>query len=222
MEKEIKVKGYLERIREELSYRDYSHAKELCVRVSNVDSGNLCAKYLREFIEMHKKENGRYEKLNILELCAYLYKSKGYITAENWESLSIYCDCVADELYERECEQRGNLVNTKEEYLFIRQCENSIIYLNEHSERLSGIVEQQQIKSKSINRLLEMLKNLKNRLESLLNIANELEEERKIKEEQEKEKKARDRLIKRWLIGGIIAFFVIAFTILTITGEMTW
>ncbi len=218
MEKEVKVKEYIERIKEELSYRDYFHAKELCVRASNVESGDLCVKYLREFIEMHKKENGRYEQLDILELCACLYRGREYITAENWESLSAYSECLADEIFER---VRLPLVGNQEEYYFVRQCKDSVMHLSNYVERLSEIIENENIEGKSINQLFDGVEKLRNRLQTLLEAVERAEESRKIEEEKTKQKQERDRLINRLLV--IIPLVIITFGLLigTCTGKIT-
>jgi hypothetical protein len=217
MEKEVKIKEYIERIREELSYKDYFHAKELCVRASNADSGNLCVKYLRDFIEMHKKDNGRYEQLNILELCAYLYKCREYITAENWESLNTFSDCLANEIIERE---NMTLMERKDEFYFVREFRESIVHIDNYIGRLAEIVKQQQIEGEGINRLLEAVENLKERLKARLESAMRTAEEREVEKENEKKKQAHDRIIKRCIIAFWITFIPLVIIIGCCVGKI--
>lgn len=216
MKKETKVQEYIERIRDELRYKDYFHAKELCVRASNTDSNNLCVKYMREFIEMHKKDNGRYEQLDILELCAYLYKSREYITAENWETLSAYIDCLANEIFERE---HMSIIQLREEFYFVRDFRDSILYLGKYVDRLLEIIEEQQIKEKSINKLLQVVENLRQRLELRLEEVERDEKEREIEQEEEKYKKQRTRLVNRWVVGIAVGFLMVICIILICSGN---
>ena len=205
MEKTTKIKEYIERIREEIRYNDYAHAKELCIRASYIDGNNLCVKYLREFIELHKKNNGRYAKLTLNELCGHLFRGRNYITAENWESISAYISCLADEVSEGE-------PMTMEDFYALG---DSKMYLEGYIERLGEIIEQLQIEGRIINWLKKAMENLK---EKVVNIATSIEEE----QENERRKKERERLMIRWTcgIGGGIMFLILM--IATCTGRMTW
>ena len=183
MEKEIRINEYIDRIREEIRYKDYAHAKELCFRASNVDSQNLCVKYLRDFIEIHKKENGRYDVLSLKELNQYLLKCMSYITAENWESLSIYISCLTDEI--EKCKP-----NTLDEfnslYIYSRN-------LGAYSKKLLAVIQEIQTYSTSLILLKKAVEDLKKRLDKT-------ETEIKARKELEEKIRRRDRLIKRWIL----------------------
>lgn len=68
------INGLLNFICESFKKKDYAVSKDFCLRAISKDPQNVQAKELYNFILLHKQINGRYDKLNILQIAGYLAK----------------------------------------------------------------------------------------------------------------------------------------------------
>lgn len=196
MEKENRINRYIERIMEELSYENYSGARDLCLRVYNIDEENLNVKYLRDFIESHKKDNGRYEKLNMWEYCLYIRYNTHKITSQK--------DLTKIKDYLRQLKNEIPFV-TYEEYdrmLFIKEAVEKVV--EEYEACLSGVIDGKEL-------LEELLTELRKVKESATRA---VEKEQARIDREEKDKKIVSATLKICgAIAGIIIFALIIFAI---------
>ena len=69
----MKTEDYFKRIEQEIEYFNYREVKKLALNILRVDAENVDAKYIRDYMEYHKKSNGRYEKIDLPSFLNYVY-----------------------------------------------------------------------------------------------------------------------------------------------------
>lgn len=197
MKNSNKINTYLLRINEELSYKNYANARELCVRILNLDNDNLCARCLRDFIELHKKSNGRYSKLTVCEFISYLYTNRNKITSDNLQQLETYLALLYNEI--------PNGVGENVEDLSYETKQN----LSAVIRHLESVVETAESNFYTLSKLTDSLKFFLGRIEKVLEEREKELAEREMAYEKEMKRNRIIRMILRFLLIVCLIVFII-------------
>ena len=231
MEKDLRLERYFSRIREELSYSNYSEVRSLCVKAGNVAPDNYDIKLIREYVELHKEVNGRYERFRQIRYIDYVYVhlKEILINKRNFPCEFVACltiDVPKSAYGELSYMESINfkiktILNNLNEY--VKECENLQVD-QKNEEEFLGI---KTVLQEFISELTKLNATVEKDIENykIRELNRKIEQEKAFKEQKKREldkmmaenKERRKRRITRWSL--IILFAVLIIVAIIVCGS---
>ena len=97
---------YFDRIEQEIEYGNYSEVKRIALTILRSNPENKDASYIRDFIEYHKKSNGRYGNISLSSYLYYISRNieKFRKTADN----EMFLSCFYNDLFHTDNYNKGD------------------------------------------------------------------------------------------------------------------
>lgn len=194
---------YFKRIMQEIGYSNYSEVKRIVLKILRSDPNNKEASYIRDYIEFHKKPNGRYEEIS---LNSYLYYISSNIRKfRSKTDNQFFLKCVYKDFY-----------NISRYGYF-----DGLIILRSNYNTVRNVLEQlEQCNNPDLENLIKKLKDVQSELFSRIEYEEKEEREREQKElerreREEEEAYKRERAAKIKVITFIVITIVIIIALLS-------